>query len=119
MKWMRDRRQELRLTLEDVAQRLQLEGVSYTAASVGHWETGKRSVPMHDLAFVHALARVLKLDVPTVLRLSGYPVAARYSELSERIASIAERLPENDRRQLLQIAETFLVGGGGDALGGP
>lgn len=106
---MRDRREELRLTLDDVAARLQLEGVSYTAASVGHWETGRRNPPMHDSQFVEALSKVLKVDVSTVLRLSGFPVSARYSEMSERIASIAEKLTEPDRRQLLMIAETFLA----------
>lgn len=108
MQWLRDRREELRLTLDDVAERLQLEGVSYTAASVGHWETGRRKMPLKDSEFVNALAIVLKMDAATVLRMSGLPVQSHFSDEAERIAALVDKLTGKDRRRVLKIVEAFL-----------
>jgi transcriptional regulator with XRE-family HTH domain len=108
MKWIRDRREQLRMTIDELVAKLELEGVSYTAGSVGHWESGRRNPPMHDRKFVRALASALKLDVPTVLRLSGFEINAQHSEIAERLANIADKLPEEDKLHLLMIAETFL-----------
>lgn len=108
MKWMRDRRDSLGITQEDLAARLQLRGYDVGRGSISHWESGRYRPPMDDTLFVEALADALQLDVPTVLRMSGYAVIANHSDLAERLAAIADRLPEQRRRQLLRIAETFL-----------
>lgn len=57
---------------------------------------------------MHALADILRIDVQTVLRLSGYELSSRHSEEAERIAQIVDRLAARDRLRMLRIAESFL-----------
>lgn len=108
MKWIKDYRERLRLSQEDLAAQLQVRGIDITRASVSHWENGRAKPPMEDSFFVTALADALKIDVQTILRLSGYAVVGKHTAEAERIAGIVDKLTERDRRRILKIVETFL-----------
>lgn len=108
MRWIRQRRQELSITQEELAARLQVRGQGYTRASVANWEQGRHSPPLDDSLFVQALADALQLDVPTVLHLSGFAVTSKHNPTSERLAAIADRLSDKHRNWLLKMAEMML-----------
>lgn len=108
MRWIREYREKQRLSQEDLVAQLQVRGIEITRASVSHWETGKARPPLENSQFVHALADILRIDVQTVLRLSGYELNSRHSEEAERIAQIVDRLAARDRLRMLRIAESFL-----------
>lgn len=108
MKWIRERREQLGITQEDLAARLQVRGHDFGRTAISHWEKGRYKPPLDNTEFVRAFADVLRLDVQTVLRLSGFEVVSGHSVVGERLAFIADRLPPAKQQHLLKIAETFL-----------
>jgi transcriptional regulator with XRE-family HTH domain len=112
MNWLRQRRKELNLKQEDLAARLQLDGLSFTHSAISHWETGRYHPPFEDEKFRQALADILRMDVSSMLRLAGYEVGLRpYSERAERAAFIVDNLPDDKQdlalRILAELAKEF------------
>jgi transcriptional regulator with XRE-family HTH domain len=110
MDWLRKRREEVGLeTQEDLATQLQLEGVTTTRASVSHWENGRNKPPLDEPIFRAALAKVLRLSQPELLRLAGYEVVrSAHSESGERAAHILDQLPAEKQQLALKVLEQFL-----------
>ena len=108
--WLRERREQIGIeTQEELATRLQLEGVNITRASVSHWENERNNPPLYDRGFRRVLAKVLKLSQPELLKLAGYEVAqSEFSEKAARAAFIMEQLSEADSDLALKILEQFL-----------
>jgi transcriptional regulator with XRE-family HTH domain len=105
--WIKQRREELNITQEDLAARLQLRGVNVARATIGHWEQGRTPAPFEDPEFVKALAESLNMGVSTVLKNAGYPVMTRHSEAAEQAAAIIDRLPDDTQQLVLRIIEQF------------
>lgn len=108
MKWIKQRRDELGITQDDLAARLQVLGYSVGSGAVSHWETGKRQPPLEDNVFVSALANALRMDDVSVLRLSGFAVAGKHGDIAERIAALVDKLPTQDQARLLRIIESYI-----------
>lgn len=101
MNWLRERRQEVGLTVQDdLVTQLQLEGVSVTRGAVSHWENDRNKPPLDNGEFRRALAKVLRLSEPELLRRAGYQTATvGRSEAAKIGADIIDDLPP-DRQEL-------------------
>lgn len=107
MNWLRKRREQVGLeTQEDLASQLQLEGVTITRASISHWENSRNKPPLDDPQFREALAKVLRLSQPELLKLAGYEVSkTRYSDAAERAAIIVDELPPEKQDLAIRLLE--------------
>jgi transcriptional regulator with XRE-family HTH domain len=107
--WIKDRRKHLRLSQEDVAAQLQLNGFSFTSGAVSHWENGRHAPPLENPDFRQALANVLRLDVRGMLTLAGYELTSQeHTEAGERAAYIVDRLPPDKQELAIGILEQLL-----------
>jgi transcriptional regulator with XRE-family HTH domain len=108
-KWLRERRKELNISQEELAARLQIEGVDFTAGTISHWENGRYNPPLEDPEFRHALAVSLRLSIRSLLSLAGYEVVEQSrTEAGERAAFIMDQLPPDKQNLALGILEKFL-----------
>lgn len=108
MNWLKERRQVLEISQEELAARLQVMGIEVTNKIISHWENGRTPPPLKDAEFRHALASTLKLSVRDVLRLSGYEVGeVTHSEFGERAASIVDQLPPDKQVLAIRLLETL------------
>lgn len=98
--FIRQRRDELNMSQQDLATRLTLLGHTTLKASVGHWERGRNDPPLMDAEFRSALAHALQMDVTEMMvRMGLVKIDLQGSQESRLAAEIVERLPE-DKRQL-------------------
>lgn len=105
MNWLKQRRNELKLTLDDLAARLQVEGVSISSGAISHWENNRHLPPLDDMEFRQALANALKIDVSTLLKMAGYEVAQKHTDTGEKAAFLVDKLPPEKQRLALNILE--------------
>jgi len=104
--WLRQSRERLNLTQDEIAARLQLAGFDFTRGTISHWENGRHELPMHDSLFRQALAEALRLDVRTMLRLAGYEIQEVYrSEAAERVAHMIDQLPPDKQELAVRLVE--------------
>lgn len=106
--WFRARRKELNLSQEELAARLQLQGIDITTSSISHWETGRYIMPLDNPDFRKALASALKMSIPAILIAAGYEVTGEYSEAAQHAAEIVERLPPDRQTLALGILKQLL-----------
>lgn len=67
--YVKSKRNELRLTQEELAQRLENKGIQRTASTIAVWEAGRAEVP---LEFINALAEALEESTPLrMLEIAG------------------------------------------------
>jgi transcriptional regulator with XRE-family HTH domain len=108
MNWLKERRKELNLKQEELAARLQVEGISATHSAISHWETGRYKPPFEDEHFRQTLANILKMDVATMLRLAGYEIQPQlHTEEAEEAAYIMDNLPPNMRDLAIRLLREF------------
>lgn len=106
MNWIKRRRKELRLSQQELADRLQLRGIDVSRATVSHWESEIRFPAYDDPAFTNALAEVLRMSVVAVLIEAGYRIARDgVSEAAKRAADIVDRMPPTRQELALGILE--------------
>lgn len=109
MNWLRERREQLGLNQEELAAQLQIEGVErVTRVSISNWETGRHKPPLNNPYFRMALAKVLKMSVKEILKLSGFEIQNAHTDEAERAAYIVDQLSDKDRSLVLKILEQFL-----------
>lgn len=108
MNWLKERRDELGLTQEEMTARMQVEGVPMLRSSLSNWETGKFNPPIKDAKSRAALARALKLSVKEVMRRSGYDVTLTHSEAAERAAYIIDQLDTDTQDKVVKMLEALL-----------
>lgn len=107
--WIRTRRKDLRISQEELAARLQIEGVELTAGTISHWENGRYNPPLEDPAFRQALAAALRLSPKNMLSLAGYEVIDHpRTEAGERAAFIVDQLPPDKQDLALGILEQLI-----------
>lgn len=112
--WIRQRREELNLSQEELTARLQVAGLNISRAAVSHWEKERNHPPLDNPEARLAIAKALKLSVAEVLTLAGYVVEdEKQSEAARRAAAIIERLPADARElalEYLNMLEKRFVG---------
>jgi len=109
MSWIKNRREQLSLTQDELAARLQLEGVEASRSAVSAWETGRNKLQFDDPVIRLGFARVLRFSESELMKLEGYPTEpSSYSEQAERAAYIVDQLPDERRDLALKLLEQLL-----------
>lgn len=103
--WLKRRRGEINLTQEELASKLQLAGFDIARATVGHWETGKVAIPLHDPRFIKTLSGILYMPMPTILKLAGFEFGDKHHEISEEIAYLVDDLPPEKQELALRLVQ--------------
>lgn len=108
MNWLKRRREELRLTQEDLARNLQLEGVSISRATIGHWETDRYEPPLHNEDLRKALAKILNLTPGELLQLAGFEVLnSTFSSAGQKAATLVDKMSPEEQQKALRILEAL------------
>lgn len=108
MNWLKQRRQELQLSQEDLVRQLQLEGADVSRSALSSWETGRYNPPLDDKQFRQALAAALRLNIAEMLRRAEYEVLhGKHSDAGERAAHLIDRMKPEDQSRAIRILEAF------------
>lgn len=106
--WLKQLREEVHLTQDELAARLQLEGIKKVSRSaVSNWEAGERSVPLREPEFVKALASILRISEPQLMLMAGYSVGSKHTEMAEQAAYLVDSLPPRKQKLALRLLETL------------
>lgn len=108
MNWLKERREALGLSQDELTARLQIEGVTVTRGSLSNWETGRHKPPLDEESFRTALSRALKMSVKEILKRSGYDVAVKHSDAAERAAYLVDQMDEETQDKAVRILEQLL-----------
>lgn len=108
MNWLRQRRDELGLTQDEMIARLQVEGVEVSRATLSNWENGVHYPPLKDEKARAGIARALKLSVKELMKRSGYDVTEIHSSAAERAAHIVDQLDEETQNKVVKMLEALL-----------
>ena len=110
MNWIKRRRRELRMSQQELSDRLLLEGVDVSRGTISHWEAGIRAVSYDDPELVNALANVLSMSVVGVLIEAGYKIDREgFSENAKRAAEIVDLMPPRRQNTALHVLEQLLT----------
>lgn len=89
--WLRQKRELLNLSQEELAARLQLAGLSVTRATVSHWETGRVPSPLDEATALKAISEALDVSVDEILEEIGIHTTTDHLSPREREAIRAWR----------------------------
>lgn len=109
MSWIKSRREKLDLTQEELAARLQLQGIEASRSAVSAWEIGRNTPQFNEPTVLVAFARALKLSETEVLKLAGYNTQTTHSAQGERAAYIVDQMPDDRRDLAIKILEQLLT----------
>lgn len=73
--WLRERREFLDLSQEDIAAQLQTMGFEVSRSMVSHWENDRYHLPLNDVRFMKAIAKVFRISLIDLLAAVGYDLA--------------------------------------------
>jgi transcriptional regulator with XRE-family HTH domain len=106
--FLKQRRQELDLSQQELADRLSDKGHETSYARVSHWETGRNKPPLENPEFRRALALALEMDVNTMLARLGYVAFDDERSPEARLAAdIVDNLPAEGRELALDILRSL------------
>ncbi|MCK6577274.1 MAG: helix-turn-helix domain-containing protein [Anaerolineae bacterium] len=108
MNWMKSRREEIRLTQDEIVTQLQMRGVEVSRSAYAAWETGRNPPPLISPDFRSALANIFKLSETELLRRAGLAVYAEHTNEGERAADIVDALEPERRNLALKLLEQLL-----------
>lgn len=104
--WLKSLRESIYINQEELAARLQLEGFDISRSAISSWENGRHEPPLHDARFRKSLAKVLHINVKTLLKKAGYEVSEEsHSEIGDRVAHIVDQLPPDKQDLALRLIE--------------
>jgi transcriptional regulator with XRE-family HTH domain len=110
--FLRQRLEELDLSLADLETRLNLYGHKVTKAAIGHWLTGRTRPPIKDRAFVEILAAALEMSVNEMLvKMNLIVLHDMHNPTSQRIAELVDRLPPDKQDLALRLIEQLAKSG--------
>lgn len=95
------------LTQKELAEILTSKGYAYAASTVGWWETGRASPPIHDPEFVMVLAEVLEIPMSQFLEALGYfdsKGRLGMKDLSPIEVELLEAFRRGDVQKLIRLA---------------
>lgn len=108
MNWLKERREELKLTQGDLARALQLDGVNIARATIGHWETDRYEPPLHNEELRRSLAKALHLTAGELLQRAGFEVLnSNYSSAGQKAARLIDNMNPEDQKKALRVLEAL------------
>lgn len=104
--WLKENRQKLGLSQDELATQLQVRGIDVSRATVSHWENGRYNIPLENVEVRQALANILRIEVKTLLKLAGYEVESKpHSDAAERAAWLIDQLPPEKQDLAVRLVE--------------
>lgn len=104
--WIRNRREIVGISQEELAARLQRNGFDISRATVGHWEQDKYLPPLGNPQFCKTMADILLVSVKDLLAMAGYDLSEReHSIEAERVAYLVDQLPPDKRNLAVRLVE--------------
>lgn len=107
MNWIKERREALGLTQEQLVAKIQTNGYNVSRGTLSHWEMNKTLPPLHIPACANALSIALRMSVLNVLRAGGYNIQES-SEKAKRAADLVNQLPLKEQDTALDLLEVLL-----------
>lgn len=102
---LRQRKDELGLSLADMEARFNLAGYEITRQAIGLWVSGKRRPPMWDIDFMFALGRVLEMSVSEIFRRIDYIPNGGDSGAARRAYDLIRTMPPDQQDLALRLIE--------------
>lgn len=97
------------LTQDELAARMQLDGINVSRAAIANWEQGRNVPRVENICLIQSIARALRLSVREVLALSGYEVSVPvHGEAAQRAAFIVSQLPPEKQELAIGILERMM-----------
>jgi transcriptional regulator with XRE-family HTH domain len=106
--WLKTLREQNQITQEELAVRLQLQGMNTSRSSIASWETGKHDPPLNNREFRIALSQILRVSIKSMLKMAGYEVDQEHTALGERAASIIDQMPEDKQQLAIKLLEQLV-----------
>ena len=98
--YIANRRRALRLTQQEISERLHGYGVERSASAIANWETGKQSVPVEILP---ALANSLEISIVLLYAKAGILANLPGAE----VVKLMDKLSESDRIKITRMIQAF------------
>lgn len=73
--WLRQRREYLNLSQKELTAQLQTMGFEVSQSMVSHWENGRYNLPLDDVSFMKAIAKVYRVGLVDLLMSVGYDLS--------------------------------------------
>lgn len=109
MAWLKQRREELQLSQEELTKLLNDKHHLLSRSAVSAWENSRSGPSLDDKDYRNYLARALQLDVTELLRRAGYEVLpSKHTNEGERAAFIVDQLPPSKRELALKLLEALI-----------
>lgn len=103
--WIRTMRERHNKTQEELMADLKREYKVVAKSTLSTWENETANPPIHDNAFVEAVAKIFNVTVAEVLKGSGYKLGQAYeSELDEGRRLLLEAYDSGDLERLVTMA---------------
>lgn len=100
------RRRALRLTQQEISERLRGYGVERSASAIANWETDKQSIPVEILP---ALANSLEISIVLLYAKAGILANLPGAE----VVKLMDKLSESDRIKITRMIQAFAEENGG------
>jgi len=101
--WLKQRRESLKITQEQLAERLSAGGMPITKAAISKWEMGKTPLPLQTPENRKLIADALELSISELLVLAGYEIDNDMTPQARIIADMYDRLTDTDRETVLMM----------------
>ena len=101
--WLKQRRETLGITQQQLAQRLSAGGMPITKAAISKWELGRTPLPLQTPDNRHLIASVLELSISELLVLAGYEIEDEWSQNARLVATLFDSLLHQDRETILLL----------------
>jgi len=99
--WLKQRREALQITQEQLAERLSAGGMPLTKAAISKWEVSKAPLPLQTPENRRLIADALELTILELLVLDGYEIHNEWSHETRLIATLFDTLPPDDQDTVL------------------
>lgn len=110
MKQLKERRKELGLTQEALAERLNNYGLSVSREAVAGWELGNYRIPIGDPHAIEALAKALQVSVQEILSWYGYNFDSNDDDQVLQAESLFNKMTPGQRKRALKILRILVEG---------
>jgi transcriptional regulator with XRE-family HTH domain len=105
--WLKSRREQLQISQEELAKKLQLAGFDISRAAISGWETARFNPPLDNNQFRSTLARILQMSIAALLAEAGYEVESSHTPAGDRGASIIDNLPPERQKLALDLLDVL------------
>lgn len=104
--YIANRRRALRLTQQEISERLHSHGIDRSASAIANWETGKQSVPVDILP---ALASALEISIVLLYAKAGILANLPGAE----VVKLMDKLSESERVKITRMIQAYTQENGG------